>query len=98
VLVWTALEKDTLAPRQLAGCFGTNAPKRGEQLDGCAAHHPSSLIRRKFGGLLEPLDAVHAQVVADVGEVRSEQDLVQADNISEHPQDGGRDRRAPWSQ
>jgi hypothetical protein len=44
-----------------------SATKPRKQLDGAATHYPGSLVRRKLRGLLEPLDAVHGQVAAEIG-------------------------------
>jgi hypothetical protein len=76
------------ASRSAADLFRRESAKTREQLDGGPTHHPSALDSRKFGGLLKPLDTIHCQVAAEVGKVRSEQDLVQTDDVPQHPQYG----------
>jgi hypothetical protein len=52
-----------------------------------AAHHLSSLVRCKLGGLLDPVDAVHRHIAAEIRKVRAEQYFVQSDDFSQYTQD-----------
>jgi len=82
-----ALENEAFAPSASARALRRQRAEAWKQFDGVSVHHAGSLDCCEFGGLLEPLDAIHTKVASDVREIRSAQNLVQADDVPQHSQD-----------